>query len=55
MTDYSRVPNKRKGAFNSTEEKKTARINKRTVHNKRTEGAKLSKLIIVQGILIVQG
>ena len=31
---YSRVPNKRTGAFNRGE--KTARINKRTVHNKRT-------------------
>ena len=31
---YSRVPNKRTGAFNRGE--KAARINKRTVHNKRT-------------------
>ena len=51
---YSRVPNKCTGAFNHTEEKKQPELIS-ILHNKRTEGAKLSKLIIVQGILIVQG
>ena len=35
--------------------RKKARINKRKVHNKRAQGAKLAKLIIVQDILIIQG
>ena len=51
--NYPQVPNKHTGACNRTEGK-NCQNNKCTVHNKRTEGTKLSKLIIVQGILIIQ-
>ena len=48
------VSNNRTGAFNRTEGGITARNNNRTVKNKSIVGVTLSKLIIVQDILIVQ-
>ena len=49
---YSQVPNKRRGAFNRREGKKQPEL-----ISVQCRGAqpKLSKLIIVQDILIVQG
>lgn len=50
---YTRVPNNCTGPFNRAEGGITVEISNRTVQNKSTEWATLSKLIIVQGILIV--